>query len=375
MSCPDLNAHRPAKILLHAFPSFEIGGSQLRFAALANHHGGRYRHLVVAMNGKAGCQARIEKDTPCEILDFPVPKNRTARNFFALRGLLKTVKPDLLITYNWGAIEWALANIVPLCRHLHIEDGFGPDESATAGFRRRAIFRRLVLSPHSRLVLPSKTLLDIARDDWHLPSQRLSYVPNGIDCARFAVSPDPEVLAMVRRTEDELVIGTVAALRPEKNLSRMIRAFARLPFERPARLVIVGDGVEREKLQILGDALSLGSRILFTGAMAQPERIIGAFDIFALSSDTEQMPFSILEAMAAGLPVAAVGVGDVAEMVSAENRAFIVPPSADRLAGAMATLLEDPARRAALGEGNRLHVRAHYDQDSMFRRYAALFDG
>ena len=71
-------------------------------------------------------------------------------------------------------------------------------------------------------------------------------------------------------------------------------------------------------------AMGLDDIVTFTGAIEDPARLLGVFDVFALSSDTEQMPISVLEAMAAGLPVASVDVGDVKEMLSLENRPFVV---------------------------------------------------
>jgi glycosyltransferase involved in cell wall biosynthesis len=364
----------PPKTLLHAFPTFDIGGSQLRFAALANHHGSRYRHLIVAMDGKTACLDRLGTNVSYEVLKIEAPKKRTVGNFFSFRRALAEAKPDTLITYNWGAIEWALANIIPICRHIHIEDGFGPDEAVSGQFRRRSLFRRLVLSRQTRIVLPSKTLLDIALTDWHLPQRRLSYVPNGIDCARFAAAPEPTLVAPLRRRPDELLIGTVAALRAEKNIARLIQAFAQVVGKQPARLVIVGDGAERESLQALADGLGLNGKVVVMGAMPNPERVIGAFDVFALSSNTEQMPFSILEAMAAGLPIASVNVGDVREMVAPENRRLVAQQSVEGLASSISTLLRDPRIRAEIGQRNRAHVRRHYDQATMFASYATLFD-
>lgn len=366
-------ASRP-KTLLHAFPTFEVGGSQIRFAALANHHGSRYHHLIVAMDGKTGCLDRLGPNVSYEVLKVEAPKNSTIGNFFAFRRVLTEAKPDTLITYNWGAIEWAFANIIPISRHIHIEDGFGPDEAVSGQFRRRALFRRLVLSRRTQVVLPSKTLLKIASDIWRLPPRRLIYIPNGIDCARFAVEPEPGLAAQLRRRPDELLIGTVAALRGEKNIGRMIEAFAKVAVEQPARLIIVGDGVERGSLQRLADSRGLSDDVVFMGAMPNPERILGAFDIFALSSNTEQMPFSILEAMAAGLPIAAVDVGDVGDMVAPENRRLVAHQSVEGLAFSMAGLLRDSHLRAEIGQLNRAHVRRHYDQAEMFASYAALFD-
>ena len=120
--------------------------------------------------------------------------------------------------------------------------------------------------------------------------------------------------------------------------------------------------------------LGLGGRVVFTGACATPERLLPSFAVFALSSDTEQMPLSLLEAMAAGRAVAATRVGDVAAMVAEENRLQVVERSAEALAGALRTLLADPARRAALGAANARRAREVFDQEDMFRAYRALFD-
>ena len=95
--------------------------------------------------------------------------------------------------------------------------------------------------------------------------------------------------------------------------------------------------------------------------------------MFALSSDTEQMPMSVLEAMAAGLPVAATDVGDVAAMLAEDNRPFVTPPDDAALAGAMATLLDRPALGKSIGAANRARAAREFDEATMVRAYAALF--
>lgn len=99
--------------------------------------------------------------------------------------------------------------------------------------------------------------------------------------------------------------------------------------------------------------------------------MLGAFDVFALSSDTEQMPNALLEAMAASRAVAAVDVGDVRQMVCEDNREFIVPrDDAPALAAAITRLLADPNMRAALGRKNRARAVAEFSQQRMFSAYA-----
>ena len=189
--------------------------------------------------------------------------------------------------------------------------------------RRRVLFRRWALARCEKLVVPSHQLAALARGVWKLPANRVAYIPNGVDLARFTRLPRDQIPGFTRRP-GELVIGTVAPLRPEKNIGRLIRVFADLDRSLDVRLVVAGDGGERRALEQLARELGIGDRVIFVGQVT-PETVLGAFDIFALSSDTEQMPNALLEAMAAGRAIAAVDVGDVKATVCDENRAFIVP--------------------------------------------------
>ena len=352
-------------MLLHVYATFAVGGPQVRFAAIANHFGRRWRHVVVAMDGNTTCRERLSPDLDVLFPDVDIRKGDTIGNAGRFRRFLKELQPSLLITSNWGSIEWAMANLPGLVRHVHIEDGFGPEERATQ-ISRRVWTRRLLLR-RSKVVVPSRTLWRLATSVWKLDAQRVRYVPNGIDLKQFN--------GLRRPGEDGPVIGTVAALRAEKNIRRLLRVFARLPDALAARLVIVGDGPERSALEAQSMALGIAERVRFAGHVAQPAGLYSEFDVFALTSDTEQMPLSVLEAMAAGLPVLATDVGDVRDMVADENRGFVMSRDEAVLAAAMAELLGDPPRRAAIGRANRARAEQYFNQETMFQMYARIFDG
>jgi glycosyltransferase involved in cell wall biosynthesis len=352
-------------LLLHVYSTFAVGGPQVRFAAIVNHFGDRWRHAIVAMDGNLACRERLDPGLDVSFPEIVFRKGDTLGNIRHFRRVLGDMRPQTLVTNNWGTIEWALANAIrPVVRHVHIEDGFGPEERHSQ-LPRRVLMRRLALR-NCVTVVPSRTLLAIATDIWRLERARLRYIPNGIDDTRFEGERVPH---------DIPVIGTVAALRAEKNLQRLLLAFALVSKNQKARLVIVGDGPERPALEALAANLGLSDSVTFAGHLSDPAAAYRQFDIFALSSDTEQMPISVLEAMASGLPVASTDVGDVAAMLVPENRPLIRGHDDATLADSIADLLRDPGARESIGKANRAYMKLHFTQAAMFNAYAGLFDG
>ncbi len=365
--------------LLHVFSSFAVGGAQRRFVQLANALGQKYYHTILAMDGNFAAAKGLDRQVRYALETIPVHKTATIShtNLMNARRLLRRVAPNLLLTYNWGAIEWAIANWLPtVCQHVHVEDGFGPDKSAQRQFWRRAKARSLLLSRCDRVVVPSLMLREIATRVWGLAANKVCYLPNGIDCTRFASPPNKDCIDKLGIPDNAPVVGTVAALRKEKNLLRLVRVFAALPRHIDARLVIAGDGPERADIAQAAAGLDVSSRVIFTGAIDNPERLLGRFDVFALTSDTEQMPYSILEAMAAGRAVVATDVGDVRMMLAPENAEFIVPAEAEEIIiHRLTRLLQDRTLRVQIGSANQGRVRLEYAVEQMIQRYDAVFSG
>jgi len=359
---------------LHAFPSFNPGGVPIRIANILNHIGPTPRHTVVAMDGGFGAKSRFNPGIKVKFREVTTRGQSLFRALAHLRQVLREEKPDLLLTYNWGSVEWALANSwPPSCPHIHFESGFGSEET-DGQLQRRVWMRRLALRRAFRLVVPSHTLVDLATRVWRFDPKKILLIPNGVDCQRYARPPALDIVPRFVKASDEMIVGTAAPLRAEKNVARLIEAFALLPPARRVRLLIAGDGPERAELAALTARLGLEDRVVFAGHVERVEDLLGWFDVFALSSDTEQMPNSLIQAMAAGLPVAATDVGDVKAIVAAENADFVVKKRETRdLAVAMERLLDDPPLRAAIGEANRRRVQAEYGFDKMLRAYCQLY--
>src|SRR4051812_3819351 len=112
-------APRPV-VQLSVFATFRVGGPQVRFAAIANHLGRRVRHVIVAMDNQFDCKDRLDPGLDVTLHQLTYDKGKALRNLRLFRGLLREIKPDVLVTHNWGSIEWALANWPGLVRHVHI---------------------------------------------------------------------------------------------------------------------------------------------------------------------------------------------------------------------------------------------------------------
>jgi glycosyltransferase involved in cell wall biosynthesis len=316
------------------------------------------------MDGNLAARERLDPSLNVLYPDPVLKHHDSAGNVGRIIRFLRQQNPDVLVTSNWGSMDWALARNLTRTRHIHMEDGFGPEER-NAQLPRRVLTRRVALRG-SQVIVPSKTLLKIATDIWRLPAHHLHYIPNGIDVGRFH-----NVHKTILPPGKGKIIGTIAALRPEKNLARLLRAFAIVQQHIQARLVVVGDGPEHAGLKDLARHLGITDSCHFAGHTTMPESWLAAFDIFALSSDTEQMPLSIMEAMAAGLPIASTDVGDVRTMLAPENCRYVVPCDDSALANAIESLVADPGI-GSIGDVNRAKAETDFSATHMFKSYRNL---
>lgn len=358
--------------VLHVFPSFEVGGSQRRMVTYLNKSDASFDHQIVAMDNCYDAAELIPSFKQADIPHGAVPKGSVLKAVKAAKKQLARIKPDLLVCYNWGSIEWALAGAgnTPT---IHIQDGFAEDEQTTEKTLRR-LMRRYAYGRCTKVIVPSKNLENIARTSWRIKDKNLAYIPNGIDLALFDGEPDHALLGQHGLTSDHTLIGTVARLKPEKNLGRLIEAFSLIQDDFPAaRLVIVGDGIGMSALKMLAGRICAEGRVVFTGNISKPERIVPAFDVFALSSDTEQMPISVLEAMAANKPVVSTDVGDVKHMVAEPNVSYIAGKKAEILAENLGNMLADPDLARYLGKQNRALVEEKFSETTMINRYDQIF--
>jgi glycosyltransferase involved in cell wall biosynthesis len=378
---PDRSGITDRPHLVHVFSTFAAAGPQIRTVRLIEALGKRFAHTIVPVDGRREALELLPASASVACVDPPA-RARGPLAVHRMHALLGTLEPDLLLTYNWGSFDAVLAACLrPGLRLLHHEDGFNADE-ALSQKRRRVLARRLFLRRAAKVVVPSQRLATIAKESWGIPASKLELVPNGIDLERFVPRQGRSaVRADLGIPAEAFVIGAVGHLRAVKNFARCIEACASVPEEalggRELHLVLAGDGPERPMLeQRARERFPTAGRVHFAGHRTELVPWYQAMDVFALSSDSEQHPVALIEAMACGLPVAATDVGDVRLVLPEEQHAHLVAlgeGDARALGRSIAELASDRPRRERLGALNRSRAKERYSFATMLARYAKLY--
>lgn len=359
--------------LLHIFPNFGPGGMELRVTRIINGMGPAVRHTIVALLGDYDARAFIDRGIRVDCL-VPPSKGGLLLYIRDLRKLVQQTDPDLLLTYNWGAIDALLgAWTVGFRPIVHHECGFSSEESVSLK-PARVLARRVLLRQTFAVAVTSRSMREISVQQFKLSPTKVRWIRTGVDEDRFRPGLARDWRREVGVGDDELLFGFVGVLRAEKNLPFLLRAFAaaRIP---KAKLVLVGDGSERSMLEQVAREEGISERILFSGRVPDSAKCLAALDVFVLSSCTEQTSNALLEAMACGLPAISTDVGDSSEMLGNPGPSIIVP-SGDLKAysNALTVLASSPQLRERLGVANRRHCLENYRLEQMVREYGSLYE-
>ena len=217
-----------------------------------------------------------------------------------------------------------------------------------------------------RVVANSQAAAERLRTEF-VPDHKILVIPNGIDPAAFAPH---------RYSSSPRRITMVACLREEKRIDVLVRAMPQILARYPdATLDLAGEGRCRGELTALVNELGVADRVRFLGHRDDVPTVLEAADIFVLPSRSEAFPNSVMEAMAAGVPVVASNVGGIPELVRDGYNGRLVPPgNADALANAVLGLLDHPERVEQFGRNGRGIVEQTYSFDRMVDQFETLYE-
>jgi glycosyltransferase involved in cell wall biosynthesis len=268
--------------------------------------------------------------------------------------------------YSAVARLWGGPSRVIFTEHGRLSDR-GPS-------RKRRLANRLLGAAATRVFTVSRELGEHIVQEG-LPRRKVSVIYNGIDVGPL---PDAaarrEVRARLGADDGELVIGTIARLDPVKDLGTLIRAVGVVARSVPARLVIVGDGEERVALERAAAETGTPGLVRFLGHRDDARMWLAGCDVYANSSISEGISLTILEAMAAGLPIVATSVGGTPEIVDSSCGRVVPSRDAGALAAALVAVDVEPGVRRALGAAARLRVERDFPIERMVGEYAAAYE-
>jgi glycosyltransferase involved in cell wall biosynthesis len=222
-----------------------------------------------------------------------------------------------------------------------------------------------------RVIAVSTNVRDFCVSHIGLPAEKLVVIYNGVQVPASPSSPR-EARAKLGLPSDGLVIGGVSRLDPAKGIDFLIRALARVD---DVTLVIVGDGPERAVLETLASDLGVADRIHWAGHRRDVPYLLPALDVFVQPSLHEGMPNTVLEAMAASLPVVATAVGGTPEIIEAGVAGLLIPPrDPDALADAIISLLRNPDLRRRMSQAGQERVANYFTIECMVEQTEQLYE-
>lgn len=357
---------------------FDMGGKEKSlFQFIAHADRNRFHFAVCCLKEGGYFKEKLESlDVP--FYDHLLRHRFDALGFVGLERVLRAERTQLVYTFSHPntVIFSYLAKLRGLVERVVVSYHAMGD---TGGTRQVVPYLLPILRRADALLAVAQVQKDYLVEVEGLPRERIQVIHNGVDTKRYrppAAEERQRIRAELGLRGDDVVLITVASLKPLKQIDVLLRAAARLSQAGiPVRVVVVGDGSERAALESLAAQLGLAERVWFAGLRDDVERLLQASDVFVLASRTEAFPNVVLEAMATALPVVTTDVGSVREMVENGSSATVVPSGDEAaLASAIERFASSTSERARFGERGREIVDARFRFEAMCAQREELFE-
>jgi len=361
--------------VVHIVPMLSPGGAErVAVHIVRGLNRERYEPVVVSFTGRLESDLdRLLEEAGIEVRYLGKRPGFDYRMYQKLPGVLSDCRPDIVHTHL-HVLRYALPFILLLRRAslLHTVHNMAEREvEPRARWIQRYAFNHGVVpvAVGEEVALSLERLYGI---------QRCRVIANCIpmDCYACPQTPRREWREREGFGDNDVLFVCVARIAPQKNHALLLKAFAQGPASDPnAHLVLVGEGALREQLEQQAKNLGVAGQAHFLGLRADIPDVLGAMDVFVLSSDYEGNPLSVMEAMASGLPIVSTAVGGVPNLIESGKEGLIVQPGdVQGLSNAMASLLRNREARQSLGMAGARRARKNYDVPRMVQAYEELYE-
>lgn len=352
-----------------------FGGGEMLAREFALAHGGEFRAVFALLDdiGDLGREMRGDGHVVEVIGRRPGFDGRCAGR---LRAFLRRENVQLVHAHQYGPLLYSALARLPRRRIPILFTEHGRDEPDYRR-RKRVSANRLLLTRRDRFVAVGERVRQALIEYEGLPAQRVEVIYNGRDLTAY----DPrrplrrQVRAELGLPDESFVVIQVARLNRLKDHPTALRGFRRVVDTVPlARLLLVGDGEERPSIERMIRELHLQNVVHLLGSRDDVPRLLQAADVFLLTSITEGIPLTLIEAMATGLPCVATRAGGVDEVVVNKETGLLSDVGdAGSLAEQLCFLANGEDVRRRFGRAGHSRVKLHFDARRMHKRYRSLY--
>jgi len=334
----------------------------------------RYETTVISLSGRVGCDLdHILEGAEIEARYLGKHPGFDYRVYTRLDSVLTEVEPDVIHTHL-HVLRYSLPSMLLMRRVAMVHTVHNLAEREVEP--RARLIQRYALTHGVKPIAVAEEVAASLKSLYGI--QRCQVISNGIPTELYA---NPQTSRKDWRAKEgfkdnDILFVCVARFWPQKNHAFLLKSFALGPASDPrAHLVLVGEGELRPNLEEQAKNLNVAEKVHFLGLRSDIPDVLGAMDVFVLSSDYEGNPLSVMEAMASGLPILSTAVGGVPKLFEAGNEGFLVAPrDFHALAKSMNSLLKYQAAREFMGAAAASRARKDYDVANMVRAYEDVYE-
>ena len=364
---------KPKKIL-HLITGLDTGGAEMMLLKTLPGLQSDFENTVCCIKGR-GPVGKLLENSGVSVIYLELKSFLDWRIIGRFRDAVAHTNPDLVVTYLihadlFGRILGKIFGVKQIFCSVRVK-------LVQAKYLPLLLIDGLTSFLVNHYHFNSNVVYLLYKKYFFLPQKKCTIIPNGLDVAKYQISADRGAakLKELGFSRDQILFGCLANLRAQKGHSYLLEAFQKIQTQHPtSKLLLIGDGEERQRLELLTSKLGIEKNVVFLGNRNDVPELLYILDFFVFPTLFEGMSNALMEAMASGLPIIATDILENKEIIKHEFSGILVPvKNAEALSGAMIDLVNNHEKAVLLGENAKKYAREEFSIEKIIARYRDLF--